>query len=372
MIRRAIAAGVLSGALVGSAGMLGAQTLGGLGVRAAPQFQSFDIQSPSNTRISEFSVPLFALMPVTQSLTIDVGTAWARSRVVQSTAGTSETSDISGLTDTQVRANYTFGSDFAVLTGGLNLPTGQSTVRVNQQLAANLIGSDFLSFPISNMGTGFGATAGVAVARPLGEWNVGAGVSLRRSSQYDPFDAAGAPALHYQPGNEYRARVGVDRGVGVGRLSLGFTYSKFGDDDLGGSIYNTGDRYLTTVGFDDAVGTGTLNVSGWNLYRAAGSIADGTFIGHENITNANVSYGIAVGAARVEPELEQRVWTQSNGLPSSLMTTVGVRVQARWLGFAVLPSVGFSLGRVGAQDINGAATTATLTGFHGMLAIRLR
>jgi hypothetical protein len=369
MIRRAIGTSAVAVALCAAASALPAQSILDAGLRAAPQYHAYDIQSPSNIKISEFALPLFALVPITPSFSMDIGSAWVKARVEQ-TGGA--TSDISGLTDTQIRANYTFGNDAFILTAGVNLPTGKSTVASQQQLAASLIGSDFLALPISNMGTGFGATGGIAVARPVGDWSVGAGLSVRRSSQYDPFDAGGAPALHYQPGNEYRARIGVDRAVGTGRVAAGFTYSKFGDDNLGGSIYNTGDRYLTTLGFDNTVGTGTLSISGWDLFRSSGTIANGSLIGHENIGNANVAYGIPAGSAVVEPNLEGRVWTQSNGLPASLLTTLGLRVQMNWAGFAVLPSAGYSIGRLGAQDINGASATASMTGFHGELAIRIR
>ena len=35
----------------------------GIGARVAPQYHSYNIQSPSNLSISEFSVPLFVLVP---------------------------------------------------------------------------------------------------------------------------------------------------------------------------------------------------------------------------------------------------------------------------------------------------------------------
>jgi hypothetical protein len=372
MIRPLFAAALaLPLAFAASAVPLSAQSIADAGARIAPQFNSYNLQSPSNTKISEFSVPLFALVPITPSFSLDVGTAWVQSRVTQTGTGATTTSDISGLTDTQVRANYTLGNDFVVLTGGVNLPTGKSTVTAREQLAASLIGSDFLAFPISNMGTGFGFTGGLAIARPLGDWNAGGGVSVRRSSQYDPFDAAGGTALHYQPGNEYRARLGVDRAVGTGRIALGFTYSKFGDDNLGGSIYNTGDRYLATLGLDNTVGGGTLTLSGWNLFRSSGTIAGGTILGHENISDAALSYGMNLGSMVLEPNVEGRTWIQSNGLPSSLMTTLGLRSQMTWIGFSVLPSVGYSLGRVATQDLNGANTTAQLTGWHATLGVRV-
>ena len=151
-----------------------AQSVGDIGARIAPQFYSYKIDSPSNITISEFAVPIFVVVPVAPRLTFDVGTSFARSRVEQ-TGTNASVSTISGLTDTQIRGNLSLGNDFVVITGGVNLPTGQSTVPVAEQRAAGLIGSDFLSFPISNMGSGLGGTGGVAMAQPVGDWNVGVG-----------------------------------------------------------------------------------------------------------------------------------------------------------------------------------------------------
>jgi len=349
-----------------------AQSIFDIGARVAPQYHAYTIDSPSNTKISEFSVPFYVLVPVSPSLSFDVGNAYTQARVEQTAPGKTTTSTISGLTDTQIRGNYMLGNDFVVLTAGVYLPTGQSTATTRQLAAASLIGSDFLAFPITNMGTGLAGIGGVAVARPFGEWNLGMGLSMRRSADYTPFEAGTGQPMRYQPGNEYRARVGVDRGVGTGHLTLGLTYSTFGDDNLGGSIYNTGNRYLTQFAYNNTVGLGQLTVVGWNLFRTAGTLADSTFLAHENITDAGAWYGIPVGSTVVEPNLEARTWFQANGVPASLMTTLGVRIQLGVAGYAVLPSLGYSLGRVGAQDPTGANTTATLTGWHAMLAVRLR
>jgi hypothetical protein len=342
-----------------------------IGARIAPQFHSYSIGTPSNTTISEFALPLFVLMPVNDHLSFDLGTSLARSQVDQTTAGKKTTSTISGLTDTQVRGNYVLGNDFVVLTAGVNLPTGESTVTQRQQLAGSLIGSDFLAFPISSMGTGFGGTGGVAVARPLGEWNLGAGLSLRKSARYEPFDAAGGEALHYQPGNEYRARAGVDRAYGTGRIAFGLTYSTFGNDNLAGSLYNTGNRWLSQGSLDNTVGVGHLTVTGWNLFRTAGTLADSSYLGHEDVFDGAVSYGVPVGSMVIEPNIEGRLWEQQS-VSTSVLTTVGVRAQLTTFGFSVLPSVGYSLGRLAAIDPSGSSTTATLTGLHATLAIRLR
>lgn len=358
-------------ALVCAATTLPAQSIFDLGARVAPQFHSYTIKDPTNIKISEFSVPLFVMIPITSSFGFDVGSAWAQSTVDQTGGGKTTTSTISGLTDTQVRANYVLGNDFIVLTAGVNIPTGKSTVPVSEQVAAGLIGSDFLAFPIGSMGTGLGGTGGIAIAQPLGDWNFGVGFSLRRSAQYDPFDAAGGPTLHYQPGNEYRGRVGLDRGVGTGRFTVGVTYSTFGDDNLAGSIYNTGKRYLSQLSFNDTYGPGQISLIGWDLFRASGTLADGTTIGHENILNGALAYGITAGSVLIEPNVEARGWMQTDASTSAL-GTFGLRLQFPVGGLTVVPSAGYSIGKLASQSAAGVSTTADLTGFHGTLAIRLR
>ena len=350
---------------------LGAQSVFDIGVRTAPQYHSYKLASPSNLTISELAIPLFVVVPVTPRLSFDVGTAYAKSRV-EFTGQTNNTSEISGLTDTQIRANLVLGNDFFIITGGVNLPTGQSQIVLNQQPAAMLIGSDFLSFPISNMGTGLGGTGGIAMARPIGDWSLGVGLSMRQSAEYEPF-STGAAALRYQPGNEYRGRIGLERPVGTGRFMIGLTYSTFGDDNLSGSIYNTGDRYLSQVDFNTNVGTGRLSLTGWNLFRTKGTLADSSLLDHENISNGALAYGIPLGSYTViEPNVEGRVWTQV-GSQTSYMGTFGLRMQIGAGAFSILPSAGYSVGQVATADpVLSVNTTASLTGFHGMLAIRLR
>jgi hypothetical protein len=351
---------------------LGAQSIFDIGARVAPQFHSYKIESPSNTTISEFALPVFVSVPLSPRFSFDVGTSYAMSRVEVTGGTTKTTSEISGLTDTQIRANLVLGNDFVILTGGVNLPTGQSKVLADQVAAASLIGSDFLSFPISNMGTGFGGTGGIAVARPVGDWNLGFGLSMRQSTEYEPFTAGGGTTLRYQPGNEYRGRVGLERPVGTGHLMFGLTYSTFGDDDLAGSIYNTGNRYLSQVEFNTTVGTGRLSITGWDLFRTTGTLADGSVLDHENISNGALAYGIPVGGyAVIEPNVEGRAWTQV-GASTSFLGTFGLRMQIGAGAYAILPSVGYSLGQVAAADPSGVNTTANLTGLHGTLAIRIR
>jgi hypothetical protein len=351
-------------ALALSAASLPAQSIFDSGLRVAPQYIQYRINAPINEAISEFAVPIFLVVPITSAFSMDVGTAYASSRV-ENTAGPASVSHVTGLTDTQVRANLTLGTDFIVLTGGVNLPTGRALVTPDEQAAATLIGSDFLAFPIASLGTGFGFTGGIAIARPVGDWNFGIGASVRQSSKYDPFQDALGARFHFQPGNEYRGRVGVDRPVGNGRFAIGVTYSTFGDDNLSGSTYNTGNRLITQGSLTNSIGSADVTLAAWNLYRASGTIADGTALGFDNVANLMLAVGFHPGGALVEPSVEVRNWQRDLELPST-MVNFGLRSNMYVGPITMTPSLGYTVGKLAGQG-----AMADMTGFKAVLAFHV-
>lgn len=347
-------------------------------LRLAPQFMQYQLHAPADETISELALPLYVAIPAGSRLVFDVGTAYARARV---TSG-ADRSEISGLTDTQIRGSYTLGNDFVVLTAGVSLPTGNSSVSLDQLVAAGRIGNDFLGFPISNMGTGLAATGGVAIAQPLGQWNFGAGVSVRRSKAYEPFDVPGQ-SFRYQPGNEIRGRIGVDRPLAAGQLALGVTYAAFGREDAGGSAYNTGDRVIAQGTLTGALGAYDYTVLAYNLFRAPGEYASGDRAGRENIANLFLSLGVHTLGTVLEPSIEVRHWlanvygTESQGTAgvahsqSSHLATLGIRARGRIGALTVYPSAGYTVaGSFVTEDENGAPVSADLTGFRVGLVMR--
>jgi hypothetical protein len=339
----------------------------GVGARVGPQFVTYTLGAPSSVTITEMSVPIFAFMPVTPGLSIDIGTAFASANVKSTAGGQARESSISGLTDTQIRATMNLGTDMVLLTAGLNLPTGRTTADTSEQMAAALIGNDFLSFPISSMGSGFGGTGGLALAAPVGAWNLGAGVSVRSSMPFDPYVDRNGTKLRYTPGTEMRARLGLDHPYGTGRASIGLTYSKFGDDQFQTSIYNTGDRLLTQGYVSNAILTGDYVVSAWNLYRRSGTLADGSPTGAESITDLSAAYGMTMGAGRIEPGVSVRTWMQQD-TPSSLQSTVSLRYEWTSGRLGISPMAGFTFGKMGATSTE----TASLSGYRVQLTMRMR
>ena len=359
---------ILPLALLLGASALPAQSFRDASLRTGPQFHSYTLKAPLDEKISQMAFPMFVIIPVMPQLTVDVGTSFAmvsheRTTVGSGGATTTTTSELSGLTDTQLRANYAIGQDFIVLTGGVNIPTGSATVAPAELDAATRIGSDFLTFPVSGFGSGLGFTGGMAIARPMGAWNFGFGASLRASSEYEPFtDATGTP-LKFTPGPEYRARLGADRGFGSGRISMGLTFSKFGDDKANAATYNTGNRYIGQLALNNTIGGSEVDYSVvvWNLYRASGTQIDGNASPSGNITNALISFGTRVRDIGIEPSVETRIWTEE-GSKSSFLGTLGVRAHIDRGSWAVIPGAGFSVGSM---------TGATLSGFKATLGVRL-
>lgn len=335
---------------------LSAQGIYDSSVRLAPQFYAYDIKAPLNEKITQFSVPFFVTMPLTQALTVDVGTAFATVTLERTTStGTTETSEMSGLTDTQVRANYAIGADFIVLTLGINAPTGSATVDLEKLDAATRIGSDFLMFPISGFGSGLGFTGGVAVAKPAGAWNLGFGASVRQSTEYEPFrDPTTGEATKFQPGPEYRARFGVDRPFGTGQISMGLMYSMFGDDKSNAVTFSSGDRYVGQFALNNSFAGGTqYSLVVWHLYRTAGTLINQSASTKGNISNATLAFGLrGPGDMVIEPSLESRMWTQP-GTSSSNLNTLGLRFVWNRGMWAAFPGLGYSIGSMEGASLNG-------------------
>jgi len=342
----------------------GAQGIGDASVFAGPQYVRYTFgSSPSQKTVSQLSIPMAIVLPMGDRFSVDVSSSYANTEVQ---LGGVRTSSITGLTDTQVRGNLTFGDNAFILTLGLNLPTGQYTVPEGQQEAAGAIGNNFLLYPVVTMGSGFGATGGVALAQTVGSWNLGIGGSFRHSSQFDAYQVA-SKVLRFTPGNEYRLRVGLDRPVGDGSVAVGVTYSKFGSDAADSTTFSTGDRALAQASWFSPLGANTdFTLSAWNLYRAAGQVIGGASP-WENVSNVNLAFGFHVGGLYVQPSAEGRAW-QADGANAGKLANFGLHLRFAAGPLSLNPSVSYGLGTL---NPIGGGTSVDLTGLRGTLIVRL-
>ncbi len=340
-----------------------AQGLRDAALAAIPQYVSVKIGTGASAKtVTQLSVPMVFVLPITSRFNLDVATAYANSEV--SSNGTTSSS-INGLTDTQVRANLTLGNDAVVFTVGANIPTGQYTIPEGQAEAAGQIGNDFLIFPTSSYGSGLSGTGGIAFARSLGTWNLGVAASFRKSTEFDAFNISNR-TFTFTPADETRARVGIDRAIGDGRLTLGVSYSSFGKDIADSTSYATGDRYIGQASVYVPLGTTDLFISGWNLYRAKGQQLGGAS-NPENVANGSVALGFHVGSLLIEPSVEGRSW-QVDGVKAGLMANGGLRLRFGVGPFTIMPNASYQVGSL-YSTIDG--TGIDVTGWRTSLMVRL-
>jgi hypothetical protein len=333
-------------------------------VIVAPHSTMFKIGTGASERIvSQTAIPFVFVIPFSERISVDLTTAYAVSDVFSDGASISA---IRGLTDMQVRANIQAGVENMVFTVGLNLPTGQYTIPENQQEAAGQIGNDFLNFPISSMGNGFGATGGVAYARPVGSWNLGGGMSFRKSTEFAAFSVSNED-FTFTPGDEIRLRVGLDRPVGDGQVALGLSFSAFGSDVADTTTYSTGDRIILNGSWSRPLGGANLFLSAWNLYRLEGERLGGV-APTENVFNASGALSFDVKSLLVQPSVEGRLW-QQDGVRAGNMINLGVRVRWAVGAFALYPQFGYSVGTVYSID---DGSESDVSGLRGSLTVRYR
>ncbi len=359
---------ILAAALLGAAPLAsGAQGLGDAAAAIIPQYVSVKIGSGVTAKtVSQLTVPFVVAVPISSRLNIDVATAFAVSDV--SVNGTSASS-ITGLTDTQVRANLTLGTDALVFTVGANLPTGQYKITEAKSAAAGQIGNDFLMFPTSSYGAGLSTTGGLAFARSVGTWNVGVAGSFRKSTEFDAYetqDDAGKQTLTFTPADEVRARIGADRTIGNGRLTLGMTFSTFGDDRLANTSYATGDRYIGQASLYMPVGNTDVFLSGWGLYRAKGQQFGGV-AAPENVINGALAVGLRSGSLYIEPNVEVRNW-QVDGFAAGFLGNGGVRLRWSAGAFTFMPSAIYQLGTLNSL---GGGESLDLSGWRAAVTLRI-
>lgn len=344
-------------------GALGAQSVLDPAARVAPTFVAYTFSGGEGGDVAQAVLPVAVVVPVRDRLTIDVATAYVRAVARSGPAS----STIAGLTDTQLRASWTMGNDAVVTTLGVNLPTGRYAVRERELDAAGRIGNDFLGFPVSSLGDGLALTMGVAGARGVGAWNVGGGMSARRSSAFDAFELE-AGAVRFRPASEMRLRVGADRLVGEGRMSLGLTWSTFGRDAAGATTYGAGDRFVVQGGYERPLGRATLLVDGWGLRHGGGETALGRMPA-EHVASVSGAARWAVGDGAVEPHVELRDWRRGSAAAGSL-ALVGLRGRLPLgRGVSMLPALGVAAGRLGAQPEAGTVASS-LRGWQVSLAVR--
>ena len=321
--------------------------------------------------VSEVAIPFAVVWPASTRLSFDLGGRYATASR-KSSGDTTVT--ISGLTDIQVRGVYQLVPDIAAFTVSANLPTGKTQITNDQLLTLGAIASDFLPYPVTTFGSGFNVTSGLALAMPVAGWALGVAGSYRLNGTFTPFADTSAA---YKAGGEFRVRLGADRVIGQGRLSFGFTYSTFGDDEFGSSrVFQSGTRYIGQGSWSFPVGNVGLQVYAWDLYRSPGSqLVTAVSTQKRNLLAFGAAGSVQTGRNVLRPQIEYRIYTLGDSSLASAgrLLSIGAQYQLTVSErFSLLPSLRFDTGSEYAIDANGNPTSqsASLTGWSAALMLR--
>jgi hypothetical protein len=205
------------------------------------------------TRVSQWSVPIAVAIPLSSTWLLDVSGAYSSGEVSLSrpdTALGTRSYALSGLSDVRLRATGRIVGDNVVLTVGVNAPTGQTTLDAEEVSALRALAAPALALQTPAIGTGFGGTTGVVLARQVVGWAWALGLSYEMRGTYAPISAfvAGAPEPDFNPGDAVHVSLGSDGRIGQHGMTVALTADLYGKDRLSGSDLGDGGAAVVQLG----------------------------------------------------------------------------------------------------------------------------
>ncbi len=204
-------------------------------IQFMPLYQRWGINDGDN--FSEFSMPLFIYFPVNRNFGLSL-----RGNGASASGDNLET--LSGLTDTQLNANYYIENANVIFNLGINLPTGKKDLSLQEFRTSNLISHNIFKFQIPNFGQGLNVTAGFTWVQPLNESVVfGLGASYQYKAGFKPLKNF---IENYNPGDEILLTGGFDvRLSPTATLSSDVIFTIFGTDKIGDDeVFAPGNRLV--------------------------------------------------------------------------------------------------------------------------------
>ena len=311
------------------------------------QFYQFDEMEVETASL--FIVPVGYEFSPGSRLTIDAYTAYARGDV--KVGGTTHT--LQGIVDTRVRASIA-ATPWAVLTLGVNIPTGNATHDESEAVVASALSTELLGFREALWGTGFGFTSGVATAWRMGETGVGLGASYRVAGEFEPVADS---TFTYAPGNEARIRLALDRNIGSNKLTFGVTFQNYSADQARGrELFAPGNRFR----IDGAYSFRTNNTSTWTLFatdvwRENGDVTlpltTGGFetskAGQQNLVVIGLAGALQMsGRTSFQPTADFRLLTRNSGVGEGWLVALGTDIPLRRSRYEWVPSLRASYGQI--------------------------
>lgn len=238
-------------------------------------------------------IPVGVRVAATDALTFDISGAWAEGRIERQ----GSQFELSGPVDVAVRAAYQ-ATPWGLVTLGVNIPTGNSQHDGEEAIVAALLSTDLLGFREATWGRGLAVTSSLAVARSVGSFGLGLAGAYSVRGKFKP--SADQTELEYQPGNEARIRLGVDRNFGNSTLTLGTTFINYTDDQADGrNLFKAGNRLRFDASYAWRMGAGVWTFYAADLLRQNGDLtievldSQGASLGSTNVETPRQNLAIA-------------------------------------------------------------------------------
>jgi hypothetical protein len=358
--------------------------VGGATWAVAPVYQTWSFGTPlaqdslAVRGAAQLSVPIAVQVPLGRRWTLDAFGAYARGEArVAGPRGEETTRLLDGPSDLRLRATGQLVGDGVLLTLGVNAPTGTVRLDDTQLDALRVVGAPALGFRTPVLGSGFGATLGVVLARQVGAWAWALGTAYERRSAYTPVEASIAGVrspTDLTPGGAVHLSLGADGLAGQHRMSFALAGDLYATDRLdlpvadgtrdrqryrlGPTVTATWQTQFATVGVRDL----TLLVV--DRYRAPFQDGGGTSVSGSSGNYFDASLSGMVGPAGGRALVLGLDARHHTGLSvDNTLTTAGVAAAGATLGLALPvgrsrlhPYVRGQLGRI---DTGAATSSAT-------------
>jgi len=323
-------------------------------------------------------VPVAIRFPV-GSVIVDLYSAWAQGKVEREDVAYT----LQGPVDTRLKLSYQ-AAPWALVSIGASLPTGNSTHDGEEAVVASVLAMDLLGFQEATWGTGLQVTSSVATAVRAGEFGIGLAAAYSVNGEFEP-QVAESPedALRYQPGNEARIRLGLDRNFGSSTFTAGATLMTYAQDQANGqNLFQAGNRIRFDATFAFRAGGQVWTLYAADLWREHGDLTlpfvneaneitgDTTIVTPtQNLIQAGLVGAIGLGSKTFRPAVDFKLQAreEAGGADegSGWLLTAGGDLPLRLFGWDFFPDAKVIFGSV--KDATGASRSVTGAQFSGTI-----
>lgn len=176
--------------------------------------------------VDQWAIPATVFLPLGENFEGQVYVARSMSTVSQ----LGEDFALNGLTDMRLQVKHSFARDRLLLGAGVNLPVGYKELDLTEEFVVmSYLTQSFLTFPVRNLGQGFGVNLMAGGATEMGDYKLGATATWDLTGAYEAY----AYEDDYNPGNTLVLTMGVQRGLDNLLFNGDVSFTVSGDDQQG-------------------------------------------------------------------------------------------------------------------------------------------